>query len=134
MAIDDAADAREALQMLLEAEGARVQACDGAATALAWLEQHERREWPQAIVCDISLGDGDGYQLIRRIRALEQQRGVTLDARVPAIALTGHAEASDRTHALMAGFQVHLAKPADPRELIATLLALAGRAGHPAAA
>jgi len=134
MAIDDAADAREALQMLLEAEGARVQACDGEATALAWLEQHEGREWPQAIVCDISLGDDDGYQLIRRIRALEQQRGVTLDARVPAIALTGHAEVGDRTRALMAGFQVHLAKPADPRELIAMLLALARPGGQSAAA
>jgi ATP-binding cassette, subfamily B, bacterial len=52
---------------------------------------------------------------------------VSLDARVPAIALTGHAQAGDRVLALMAGFQVHLAKPVNPDELITTIYALVGR-------
>jgi ATP-binding cassette subfamily B protein len=41
--------------------------------------------------------------------------------RMPAIALTGHAESEDRTRALLAGFQIHLAKPVDPRELLAAI-------------
>src|SRR5205085_964446 len=44
--------------------------------------------------------------------------------RVPAIALTGRAEAADRTRALLAGYQAHLAKPADPEGLVATIASL----------
>jgi ATP-binding cassette subfamily B protein len=52
---------------------------------------------------------------------------VPLGERLPAVALTGHAQPGDRIRALMAGFQVHLAKPVEPVELVSTLAALAGR-------
>jgi ATP-binding cassette subfamily B protein len=53
---------------------------------------------------------------------------VPLDYRVPAIALTGHASAEDRMRALLAGFQLHLAKPVDPNALVASIARLLGAA------
>jgi CheY-like chemotaxis protein len=59
-----------------------------------------------------------GYELIRRIRAI--------GARLPAIALTAHASANDRTRALRAGFQAHVPKPVQAGELVATIKSLTG--------
>src|SRR2546422_6869690 len=56
----------------------------------------------------------DGHQLIRCIRTLDAERG----GRTPAAALTAYATPADRTRALLAGFQVYLAKPFDPSELV----------------
>jgi CheY-like chemotaxis protein len=52
---------------------------------------------------------------------------------VPAAALTAYARAEDRVKAILAGFQMHLAKPVEPAELIATVAGLAGRTGASAA-
>ena len=67
----------------------------------------------------------DGYQLIRDVRQLKPERG----GRTPAIALTAFARSEDRTRAMLAGFQVHVAKPIEPHELVATVTSLAGRMG-----
>jgi CheY-like chemotaxis protein len=48
--------------------------------------------------------------------------------RVQAVALTAYARLEDRTQAMLAGYQMHLAKPVDPRELVVTIASLAGRA------
>jgi CheY-like chemotaxis protein len=61
----------------------------------------------------------------RRVRALDRERG----GDVPAVALTGYAQAEDRTRALAAGFQMHVPKPVDPRELVTVIASLAGRIG-----
>jgi ATP-binding cassette, subfamily B, bacterial len=127
LTIDDHADAREALRLLLELEGARVLDFATGREALAYLEGRPAGSWPQLLICDISLGDENGHAIVRRLRHLEAERGVPLDQRLPAVALTGHAQADDRIRALMAGFQVHLAKPVDADELVATLVALSGR-------
>jgi ATP-binding cassette subfamily B protein len=127
LCIDDSADARESLQSLLEIEGAQVLALSSGAQALAWLERQPSPQWPSVMLCDLSLGDVDGYMLVRRLRQLEAQRGLKLEQRVPAIALTGHAGADVRVRALMAGFQVHLAKPVNPSELVSTVFTLVGR-------
>jgi ATP-binding cassette subfamily B protein len=129
MSIDDQADAREALSMLLELEGALVLSFGSGRDALAWLEEHDTGEWPQAVVCDIALGEEDGHEVMRRIRHLEAHRGVPLPQRIAAVAVTGFAQPADRVRSLMAGFQVHLAKPVDPQELVSTLYSLSGRAG-----
>ncbi len=129
VSIDDRVDAREALQNLLEYDGAEIKAFGTGSQALEWLDRQPTEQWPQVIICDIALGDEDGHQVMRRIRQIEQQRGVALDDRVPAIALTGLAQPGDRMRALMAGFQVHLAKPVDPQELVSTLLTLSRRSG-----
>jgi CheY-like chemotaxis protein len=63
----------------------------------------------------------DGYELLGRIRSRPRTRQGT----IPAAALTAYARAVDRTRALKAGFQMHLAKPVQPTELTAAVLALA---------
>jgi ATP-binding cassette, subfamily B, bacterial len=128
MCIDDHADALESLTMILQADGAQVLPFQRGAHALQWLEQHASEQWPRLLVCDITLGDGeDGHQVVRRVRQIEAERGVALDRRTPAIALTGHGRPEDRLLALMAGFQLHLAKPVEPPMLVRALAALAGR-------
>jgi ATP-binding cassette subfamily B protein len=128
MCIDDHADALDSLALVLQGEGAQVLGFQRGTVALQWLEQHALEQWPRLLVCDVTLAEGeDGHQVMRRVRQLEAQRGVALDKRLPAIALTGHARPEDRLLALMAGFQLHLAKPAEPPVLVRALAALAGR-------
>jgi ATP-binding cassette subfamily B protein len=127
LCIDDSADARESLVLLLKMHGAQVLALPTGRQALALLQGRASGDWPHVVVCDISLGDEDGYDVVRHIRQIEAQRELALDRRVPAIALTGHAQSGDRIRALMAGFQVHLAKPVNPHELLSTISALCGR-------
>ncbi len=67
----------------------------------------------------------DGYSLIQKIRALPDERG----GGVPALALTAFARAEDRHRAILAGFQMHMAKPVDPFELVAAVAGLTGGAG-----
>jgi ATP-binding cassette subfamily B protein len=134
MCIDDDADALESLGLLLQIDGAQVLPFRSGAAALQWLREHTLEQWPRLLVCDITLGsEEDGHQVVRRLRQLEAQRGVPLDRRMAAIALTGHAQPEDRLKALMAGFQLHLAKPVEGPVLTQALAALAGSGGAPAA-
>jgi ATP-binding cassette subfamily B protein len=134
MCIDDHEDALLSLQTLLELDGASVLPFQSGETALAWLAAQGPAEWPDLLACDISLGASqDGYAVMRRIRQMEAERGVPLERRLPSIALTGHAREQDRLMALMAGFQLHVAKPVDPAQLARSLAALAGRGGIAAA-
>jgi CheY-like chemotaxis protein len=59
----------------------------------------------------------DGYWLIQHIRLLDGNR----TRRIPAIALSAHARTQDRVRSLSAGFQMHLAKPFDPVELVSAI-------------
>ncbi len=128
VAVDDREDALDALQSLLALDEVALRTFTTGRAALAWLEGHGTADWPDALLCDIALGEEDGHAVVRRIRQIEAERGVPLDARMPAIALTGLAQPDDRLRALMAGFQAHLAKPVDARTLRGTLAALTGRA------
>ncbi len=67
--------------------------------------------------------DQDGYDLIRKVRALPGGAG-----RIPAVALTALARGEDRRRALMAGYQVHVSKPVDPTELVTVIADLVERA------
>jgi CheY-like chemotaxis protein len=88
------------------------------------------RETPDVVLSDIAMPDRDGYDLIRTLRELPPLQG----GDVPAIALTAYAREEDRLAALSAGFQIHLAKPVEPGELISSVAHLAfRRAGAPAA-
>ncbi len=77
------------------------------------------------LVTDIGMPDVDGFELLRRVRALGAAKG----GAVAAIALTAFARSEDRTKALRAGFSVHVSKPVEPSELIATVASVAGRIG-----
>lgn len=65
----------------------------------------------------------DGFELIKRIRRLPD----SAVGEIPALALTAYARSEDRVKALESGFQLHLAKPVDPAELIASIAALVKR-------
>ncbi len=121
LVVDDEADGRELLAIVLEQLGAEVQAVGTADEALAVFN-----EWrPSVLLSDIGMPGEDGYSLIRRVRALPPAQG----GNVPAAALTAYARAEDRTRALLAGFQQHVAKPVEPKELAAVVANLAGRTG-----
>jgi CheY-like chemotaxis protein len=69
-------------------------------------------EAPHLLVSDIGMPVTDGYALLRRVRALEGDRGT-----IPAIAVTAYARREDKLAAEQAGFQAHLTKPVDAGEL-----------------
>lgn len=124
MVVDDQPEAREIVGEVLREHGANVSVYADGTSALAALAAMPSAAWPQVLVCDLSLGDMDGYEVVGRLRALEAERGAALAHRVAALALSGHASQEDRLRSLLAGFQVHLAKPADINELVATVGAL----------
>src|SRR5688500_11375555 len=72
------------------------------------------------LLADISMPGADGYSLIRQIRAAR-----TSVSSIPAAAVTAHARDEERTRALAAGFQRHLAKPVEPAEIVRTVDRLA---------
>ncbi|HEY6189500.1 MAG TPA: PAS domain S-box protein [Pyrinomonadaceae bacterium] len=116
--VDDETDARFLLTTILERCEASVLSVGSASEALAALAQFK----PHILVSDIGMPDEDGYALIRKVRALGPGEG----GKIPAIALTAYAREEDRMRALLAGFQVHVAKPVNPTELIAVIGGLAG--------
>jgi signal transduction histidine kinase len=120
LVVDDEADALIMVRELLESAGARVTTAVSAEEALVILEKQR----PDLLLTDIGMPSVDGFELIRRIRELP--RSVR---NMPAAALTAYAQPEDRSRALSSGFQVHLAKPIDPGELITAVESLAGR--HP---
>ncbi len=121
MCIDDDEDALASLAALLEGEGAQVEAVGSGPEALQRLSARDSAHWPDALICDIVLGQEDGHAVARSIRSLEAQRDTPLARRLPAVALTGMAQPEDRLRALAAGFQRHLAKPVMPQELLRVL-------------
>ncbi|PRX26971.1 response regulator receiver domain-containing protein, partial [Paraburkholderia sp. BL18I3N2] len=126
MAIDDQEEARDALEAVLSANGARVRTASSGAQAVAWLSDTPTQEWPQLLLCDIVLAGEDGYEVLRRIRTVESQRSAAATTAMPAIALTGYAQADDRVRAQQAGFQSHLTKPVPPERLVAEIARLTG--------
>jgi signal transduction histidine kinase/ActR/RegA family two-component response regulator len=109
LVVDDEADARALIRSLLEECAAVVVTAASAEEAIALLA----REQPDLIISDVGMPVEDGYHLIRRIRALHDPGCET-----PAIALTAYARVEDRRKAIEAGYQMHLAKPVEPVELI----------------
>jgi CheY-like chemotaxis protein len=96
--------------------GAEVSAAASAAEAIEALQ----RAIPEILVCDVGLPGEDGHEFIRRVRALDAERG----GRIPALALTAYAGPEDRGKALAAGFDQHVPKPAVPAELVAKVALL----------
>ena len=121
--IDDQREARESLAALLAQAGADVATAASGQEALAWLAINDPGDAPQVIVCDIAMPDEDGYATLRRIRQWESTRGG--GRRRPAIALSAFAQREDRIRALAAGFQMHLAKPVAPAELMIVISSVA---------
>ncbi len=119
LVVDDEPDARALVERLLHDCRAEVRTADSAADALAQFPAFR----PDLLVSDVGMPREDGYSLIRRIRALAPEAG----GAVPALALTAYARPEDRIRALAAGFQLHIAKPVEPTELIAAAASLTNR-------
>jgi two-component system CheB/CheR fusion protein len=110
--VEDNADARTTLEMLLEMEGHRVTGAESGGEAL------ERAPAPLDVaLVDIGLPDMDGYEVARRLRMTTHGKGAYL------VALTGYGQPEDRQRALEAGFDTHLVKPVDPDDLVKLLAA-----------
>jgi len=102
--VEDNKDSLSALTMLLSQLGYEVRPANSLRTALASAE-HEGYD---LIVSDLELGDGTGLDLLR---SLGPGRSV------PAIALTGYGSEEDRKMCLEAGFEMHIVKPVQTRQL-----------------
>jgi CheY-like chemotaxis protein len=115
LVVDDEADSAGIVLRILERTGADVRTAASMDEALTEFARFA----PHVVLSDIGMPGHDGYELIARLRALPG--GNT----VPAVALTALARTEDRTRALRAGFQLHVAKPVDSAELIAVVQNLA---------
>ena len=119
--VEDDDDTRQLLTLTLERQGALVTAVSSSHEALQLLSNstdvagNEDDEWKaDMIISDIGMAEQDGYELMRKVRALSPEQG----GLTPAIALTGYATRKDRALALAAGYQLHLPKPVEPEALV----------------
>jgi PAS domain S-box-containing protein len=117
LVVDDEPDARDLIKRVLNGCGAQSTTAASAGEALQMLDGID------VLISDIGMPDIDGYEFLRRVRALKTATG----RKLPAIALTAFARSEDRTRALIAGYQVHISKPVSAAELIATVASVAGR-------
>jgi CheY-like chemotaxis protein len=108
--VDDEADIRDSLNFFFNVLGAEVkQAASGQEGLRQWAE------WdPTVVVSDISMPGLNGYQFMQALRTAERLQG---SRHTPAIAVSAHSDEDDIASAKLAGFDMHLAKPADPNEL-----------------
>jgi len=110
LAVDDHPDARELVRVALTDRGADVRTAASVSEALAALEDAA----VDVLVSDLGMPGADGFALVAQLRERER-----MDGRPPmvAIALTAYASLHDRSQALAAGFDLHVAKPVDPDAL-----------------
>ena len=119
LVVDDDPDAREIVATLLTRAGASVLRAASAGEALDLLAS----DIPDVILSDIGMPGKDGYAFIRELRGRPLGKG----GQIPAVALTAYARPDDRFRALSSGFQMHLAKPVEVRELLRVVANLTGK-------
>ena len=116
LVVDDEEDARELIGRALKDRGATISLAANAHDAIEILE----RDDIDVLLADIAMPGDDGYSLIRQIRS-----GRSSASSIPAAAVTAHARDEERTRALAAGFQMHVAKPVEPGEIVRMVDSLA---------
>jgi signal transduction histidine kinase/CheY-like chemotaxis protein len=114
--VDDDIDGCELVSTILGSRGAKVQCVASGRAALQLLAQQRF----DLVLSDIGMPDMDGYEFIRELRNSEEERSKW----TPAIALTAYAGPEDRQRSLLAGYQMHIAKPLEGAELIAAIASL----------
>jgi signal transduction histidine kinase/CheY-like chemotaxis protein len=119
LVVDDEADSRELVRGVLQNRGAIVELVDSGRDALELLRTFR----PNVLVSDIAMPHVDGFMLLRHLRNLPSHLG----GATPAIALTAHARAEDRSKALSVGFESLMAKPVDAGALVSSVKDLATR-------
>jgi two-component system, OmpR family, response regulator len=116
LAVDDDAEVRELLRLVLTRHVREVVVADSVESAMALMKSVH----PTLIISDICMPDYDGYDLIRRVRASEATRAT------PAVALSAYSLDASRDAALAAGFDMFVRKPLDVTYFVAVLAALLG--------
>jgi PAS domain S-box-containing protein len=116
MVVEDQADARELIRLILEQQGAQVIEASSSKQALEIIKE----SIPDVLISDIGMPDEDGYSFLKKVRSLPQDKG----GNVPALALTAYTKEEDRELAIAAGFQMHLGKPLDITELVQAVFQL----------
>jgi len=115
VAVDDNADARELLKVILGRSKAQTAVVSSGQAALEAIKDLH----PDVLICDLAMPEMDGYEVLENVRRLEPELG-----HLPVIAFTAAARDEDRAATRLAGFQAHLAKPIEPDELVRTVLEL----------
>jgi CheY-like chemotaxis protein len=113
LVVEDHDDARRYVELFLRTLGANVV---GARNAVEGLEMVKTQS-PAVVLSDILMPGGDGFHLLREIRALERGR----EAAVPVIAMTALVSLADGRRILDAGFNAYLRKPFTPDRLLDTI-------------
>jgi PAS domain S-box-containing protein len=119
LVVDDQPDSRDLLKAVLERCGAEVSVAASSRQALEIVP----RGRPDVVLSDLEMPEEDGFEMLRRLRALPPDMG----GRTPAAAVTAYASARDRVKALRAGFQMHIPKPVLPAEIATVVASLAGK-------
>jgi CheY-like chemotaxis protein len=114
--VEDHVDARRYLGLFLERTGAAVVEASNGFEGLEAVKNHQ----PDLVLSDINMPGANGFELLREIRALEEDTG----GKVPVIAMTALVTRADRARILDAGFQACLPKPFTPEKLVETLLSV----------
>ena len=123
LVVDDEADSRAMVKHLLESRSAIATLAGSVEEAIDLFSSTDAGRSFDVLVSDIGMPQRDGLDLIRTLRKLPHNQG----GLTPAVALTAYARSDERTRALLAGFDMHLAKPVDPGELCAIVAKLASR-------
>ncbi|WP_310487298.1 PAS domain-containing protein, partial [Chamaesiphon sp. VAR_69_metabat_338] len=121
LVVDDELDILDSIEYILENAGATVTIATSTTEAMAALIAAKGKY--DLLLADIGMPETDGYALIHQVRALATDLG----GQIPAVAFTAYAGDRERQLAIDAGFQVHLAKPADPTQLIQMIAKLTGQ-------
>lgn len=120
--VTDSVEVGHHLRTELETRGIQITIAPSVQAALTQLSQAQPDVLIDVLIVDTELPDDGGYVLLRQVKALTIKRKSSL----PAIALTTSTPSSDRNRALREGFQVRLAKPVEPSELLGALASLSG--------
>ena len=121
--VDDDADARDLLSTMLSVRGTHVRTATGVEEGLAMV----RAAPPDVVVTDLAMPDADGFEFLKRLRALPRAEG----GAIPVIALTAFAALGDRDAIAKAGFDHYLTKPPDLEALVDAVARLGDRARRP---
>ncbi|GAB4380160.1 MAG: chemotaxis protein CheB [Elainellaceae cyanobacterium] len=124
LVVDDEVDSLDLMKYILEADGAKVMTVTSAREAIEALTESPGQY--DVLLADIGMPDEDGLSLIRQVRALDGAVG----GQIPAAAITAYVSDRERQQAIEAGFQMHMAKPVDPTQLIWLVANLVRRVGE----
>ncbi|HXH84748.1 MAG TPA: GAF domain-containing protein, partial [Candidatus Tectomicrobia bacterium] len=117
LVVDDDTDSLELVRVVLRQAGAAVVTATSAAEALVALREARY----EVVLTDVEMPGEDGYSFVRRLRATPG------GARIPVVALTAYGRVEDRVRTKSAGFALHVAKPAQPEEIVAAVASVVDR-------